>query len=108
MPVGGTTFIQAEYLDLSTISETDIVYFATPGSVKEFFFSSLDAAPQDGGDRYTRNYDTGYYVDAGVTKLIPVESQYYSSNQTSSIYGVLELQEWANGNPPRNKSAIQP
>jgi hypothetical protein len=106
--VGATLVsIRTEYLDLRDLTPNETGRIRNQGKLGEIAFSSLGAAPQIYDDRQLLSYDTGYYVDAGVTKLIPAGSQYYSSNQTSSIYGVLDLQGWANGNPPRNKSEIQ-
>ena len=103
--VMGTSNLLAKYLDLRNLAPTNKVSF---GEATEVAFSELAAAPQNGAQRNNFNYDTGYYVDNGTTKLIPIGAQHYASNQTSLIYGVLDLQGWVNGNPPRDKSAIQP
>lgn len=101
--------LSAKYLDLSAIDDNMdyISNLYSDHNTYEIFFKSISTAPQTAIDRSILNYDTGYYVDDGVTKLIPTGSQYYASNQTNSIYGVLELQSWTMGNPPRDKSAIQ-
>ncbi|MDR1533455.1 MAG: hypothetical protein LBS62_14965 [Clostridiales bacterium] len=101
--------VTAKYIDLRTLTrdQTRAVHNHTLSNTDEIAFSSLISAPQTYDERYYLDYDTGYYVDDGVTKLIPTGLQYYASNQTGSIYGVLDLQSWTTGNPPRDKSAIQ-
>jgi hypothetical protein len=95
----------AQQLSPYFINVNRIAVASTPGN--EIFFKSKTAPDQDSVNYGFLKYDTGYYVDNGVTKLIPTRAQHYASKQTGSIYGVLELQGWVNGNPPRDKPEIQ-
>ncbi|MDR1216331.1 MAG: hypothetical protein LBK25_06590 [Treponema sp.] len=105
----GGTSATAKYLDLRNLTpdQRGLVENYVIRKTDEVAFSSLNAAPQDGLGRTVFDYDTGYYVENGVTKLIPTGNQIYASDQTSSIYGVLDLQGWTGATPPRDKSAIQ-
>jgi hypothetical protein len=102
----------AKYLDLRDLPLAEKSNLSGGALGGEIAFASVAMLKSIGDPGLVFPYAIGYANDnSGNTKLIGTASEGfqspYESTRNTGIYGVLELQEWVNGNPPRDKSAIQ-